>query len=72
MMFVKWMMMMNEYSLHYEFSERITRNDNTSVAALIKNIRQRGNAFDLEQPRRIMNIATGAVLEKEHEEFYLN
>ena len=62
----------DEYSLHYEFSERITRNDNTSVAALIKNIRQRGNPFDLEQPRRIMNIATGAVLEKEHEEFYLN
>ena len=55
----------DEYSLHYEFSEKITLKDNVSVAALIKNIQQRGNPFDLEQSRGIMNIATGAILEKD-------
>ena len=62
----------DEYSLHHEFSERITKADTTSVAALMKNISQRGNPFDLSNPRGVMNIATGAVLEEEDEKFYLN
>ena len=62
----------DEYSLHHEFSHRVTKKDNENVAALVKNISQRGNPFDLGQPKGIMNIATGAVLEKEDEQFYLN
>ena len=48
--------------------------DKVNVEALIKNIKQRGNPFDLDQSRGrgIMNIATGAVLEKEKEHFYLH
>ena len=62
----------DEYSLHHEFSGRITKADTTSVAALMKNICQRGNPFDLSNPRGVMNIATGAVLTEEDEKFYLN
>ena len=64
----------DEYSLHYEYSEKITMKDKVNVEALIKNIKQRGNPFDLDQSRGrgIMNIATGALLEKEKEHFYLH
>ena len=48
----------NEYSLYYEFSDRITKADKHSNAALMKN---------LEQPKGIMNIANGAILEKVEE-----
>ena len=41
----------NEYSLHYKFSDRITKADKHSVAALMKSLLQRGNPFYLEQPR---------------------
>ena len=51
----------DEYSLHYEFSDRITKADKHNVAALMKNVLQRGNPFNLDQPKRIMNIATGAI-----------
>ena len=47
----------DEYSLHHEFSERITLKDKASVAALMKNIKQRGNPFKLEESRDDMNIA---------------
>ena len=41
----------DKYSLHYEFSDRITKADKHSVAALMKSLLQRGNPFYLEQPR---------------------
>ena len=57
----------DEYSLHYEYSEKITTKDKVNVEALIKNIKQRGNPFDLDQSRGrgIMNIATDTLLENE-------
>ena len=47
----------DEYSLHYEFPDWITKADKHNVAALMKNVLQRGNLFNLEQPKGIMNIA---------------
>ena len=60
------------YSLHYEISDRITKADKHSIAVLMKNVLQRGNPFNLEQPKRIMNIATGAILEKDEEDLLMN
>ena len=37
-----------------------------------KNVHQRGNPFNLEQPKSIMSIATGAILEKDEEDFLMN
>ena len=62
----------DEYSLHYEFSDRITKADKHNVAALMKNVFQHENPFNLEQPKGIMNIATGVILEKAEEDFLLN
>ena len=62
----------DEYSLHYEFSDGITKADKHNVAALMKNVLQHGNYFNLEQPKGIMNIATGAILEKDEEDFLMN
>ena len=60
------------YSLHYEFSDRITKADKDSIATLTKNLFQRGNPFNLEQPKGIMNITDGAILEKDGEGFLMN
>ena len=38
----------------------------------MKNVLQRGNSFNLEQPKGIMNIATGAILKKDEEDFLMN
>ena len=38
----------------------------------MKNVLQRGNPFNLDQPKRIMNIATGAILKKDEEDFLMN
>ena len=62
----------DDYSLHYEFSDRITKADKHSIAVLMKNVLQRRNPFNLEQPKGIMNIATGAILEKDKEDFLIN
>ena len=62
----------DEYSLHYEFLDQITKADKHSVASLTKNVLQRGNPFNLEQPKRVMNIATDAILEKDKEDFLMN
>ena len=62
----------DEYSLHYEFSDWITKVDKHSVAALMKNVLQRGNPFSLEQPKGIRNNSTGAILEKDEEDFLMN
>ena len=40
----------NEYSLHYKFSDQITKADKHSVAILMKHVLQRGNPFYFEQP----------------------
>ena len=62
----------DEYSLHYELSGRITKADKHSVTALMKNVLQHGKIFNLEQPKGIMDIATGAILEKDEEDFLMN
>ena len=62
----------DKYSLHYEFSDQITKADKHNVAALMKNVLQCGNYFNLEQLNSIMNIATGAILEKDEEDFLMN
>ena len=62
----------DEYSLHYEFSKPITVADQKSVASLMDNILQRGKPFDTEEPKGISNIATGAKLDKEVQDFLLN
>ena len=62
----------DEYSLHYEFSDRITKVDKQNVAALMKNVFQHGNPFNFEQPKGKMNIATGVILEKAEEDFLIN
>ena len=59
------------YSLHYEFSDQITKADKHSVATLTKNLLQRGNPFNLEQPKGIMNTTNGAILEKDGEDFLM-
>ena len=41
----------NEYSLHYKFSDQITKADKHSVAALMKQVIQRGYPFYFDQPR---------------------
>ena len=61
-----------KYSLHYEFSDQITKADKHSIATLTKNLLQRGNLFNLEQPKGIMNITNGAILEKDGEDFLMN
>ena len=38
----------------------------------MKNVLQRGNPFNLEESRGIMNIATGTILEKNEEDFLIN
>ena len=62
----------HEHSLDYEYSDRITKADKFGIAALVKNVLQRGNPFNLEQPKGIMNITTGAILEKDEEDFLMN
>ena len=62
----------DEYSLHYEFLDQITKADKHSVASPTKNVLQRGNPFNLEHPKRIMNIATDAILEKGKVDFLIN
>ena len=62
----------DKYSLHCEVSDRITKAGKHSVAAQMKNVLQLGNPVDLEQPKGIINIATGAILEKDKENFLMN
>ena len=38
----------------------------------MKNVLHRGNPLNLEQRKGIMNIATGAILEKDEEDFLMN
>ena len=62
----------DKYSLHCEVSDRITKAGKHSVAAQMKNLLQLGNPVDLEQPKGIINIATGAILGKDDENFLMN
>ena len=43
-----------------------------NIAALMKNVLQCGNPFNLEQPKSIMNLAPAAILEKDEEDFLMN
>ena len=38
----------------------------------MKNLLQRGNPFNLQQPKGIMNITNGAILEEDEEELLMN
>ena len=39
---------------------------------LMKNLLQRGNPFNLQQPKGIINITNGAILENDEEDFLMN
>ena len=68
------------YSLQYEFSDHQIRQTwqkkqtnmagKHSVTILTKNLLQRGNPFNLEQPKGI--ITNGAILEKDEEDCLMN
>ena len=62
----------DECSLHYDFSDRITKAHKHSVTVLMKYVLQRGNPFNLEQTKGIMNIGSGEILEKDEEDFLMN
>ena len=62
----------DKYSLHYKFPDQIPKADKHNVVALMENVIQRGNQFNNEQLKGMMNIATGAILEKEEEDFLMN
>ena len=62
----------DECSLHSEFSDRITKAHKHSVTVLMKYVLQRGNPFNLEQTKGIMNIGSGEILEKDEEDFLMN
>ena len=38
----------------------------------MKNVLPHGNPFNLEQPKGVMNIATGAILQKDKQDFLMN
>ena len=52
------------YSLHYNVLDWNTKGNKNSLAVLMKHVVQRGNPFSLEQPKGIMNIATGCNFRK--------
>ena len=54
----------DEYSLHYNVLDWNTKGNKNSLAVLMKHVVQRGNPFNLEQPKGIMNIATGCNFRK--------
>ena len=68
------------YSLHHEFSDHQSRQTwqtkqtnmagKHSVTTLTKNLLQRENPFNLEQPKGI--ITNGAILEKDEEDCLMN
>ena len=68
--FVKWMRM-TSITCNMNFQIGLSKQTN-SVAALMKNVLPHGNPFNLEQPKGVMNIATGAILQKDKQDFLMN
>ena len=62
----------DEYSLHHEFSQRITREDQKSVSMIISYLLQRGNPFSTDKATPITNIAFGEVIEESERKFLLD
>ena len=54
------------------FPDQLTKADKHNIAALMKNVLQCGNPFNLEQPKSIMNLTPVAILEKDKEDFLMN
>ena len=54
------------------FPDQITKADKHNITALMKNVLQCGNPFNLEQPKSIMNLTPVAILEKDKEDFLMN
>ena len=53
------------------FQIRLSKQTN-SVAALMKNVLQHGNPFNLERLKGTVNIATGTILQKDEQDFLMN
>ena len=49
-----------------------TMNFKIRLPILMKNLLQRGNPFNLQQPKGIINITNGAILENDEEDFLMN
>ena len=64
------------YSLHYEFSDQITKADKHGWQTRRRNPDEEftltRETFYLEQPKAIMNITNGAILEKDDAVFLMN
>ena len=60
----------DEYSLHHEFSEKLSETDQTYIQQLVGYISDRGNPFDPENST-IKNLVTGATLDAESMSFLL-
>ena len=61
----------DEYSLHHEFSEKLSETDQTYIQQLVDYISDRGNPFDLENST-MKNLVTGATLNAATTSFLLD
>ena len=61
----------DEYSLHHEFSEKLSETDQTYIQKLVGYISERGNPFDPENIT-LKNLVTGATLNAESTTFLLD
>ena len=60
----------DEYSLHHEYSQSVTKEDQKSVTLIMDYILERGNPFNTDEPSEIINIniATGEKVVKSKKE----
>ena len=61
----------DEYSLHHEFSEKLSETDQTYIQQLVDYISDRGNPFDPENST-MKNLVTGATLDAATTSFFLD
>ena len=61
----------DEYSLHHEFSEKLSETDQTYIQQLVDYISDRGNPFDPENST-MKNLVTGATLDAATTSFLLD
>ena len=64
------MVMMN--SLHHQFSLSVTKADEKSVSLLMECVLQRGNPFNTDKHKEIINIATGTRVDENETNFLLS
>ena len=62
----------DEYSLHHEFSQFITKADENSISLIVDFLLRRGNPFDTSYCITLINIVTNTDIDKESEQFLLN